>query len=326
MQHRIEILRKAIASDEFVETSSTLTLISQNPSTFQFEYQVELASLDVVRQTEGFTLARGDDPRHLVDGDYNFPVNQTNEVIGIGEPIDADVVSERNPLNITDAPTITVRAIDMRVDTNPDPNIETIYQFEAVPNINPANGNRYTMQFSVRANRPVSGIGDESSYQLIAKPINENEAVPASSMTVVLRAIESSRSSDATTLTYMVELDSVVATQRIRGFTLARGTNVNFVGIYGNALAANVGDDLDASATAIARRDTQRPSISVVQTRNAINPNGYNLSFNITADEVLQQPSTTEFSLCYFNLMEGGYAVVSNPVNFSISRVKSLFI
>ena len=264
-----KILRKAIASDEFVETSSTLTLISQNPSIF--EYAVELASLDVVRQTEGFTLARGDDGRHLVDADYNFPVNQTSEVIGIGEAIDANVISARNPLNITGAPTITVRAIDMRVDTNPDPNIETIYQYEAVPNMSPADGNRYTMEFAVRANRPISGIGDESSYQLIAKPINENEAVPASSMTVVLRAIESSRSSNATTLTYMVELDSVAATQRIRGFTLARGSNANFVGIYGNALAVNIGDDLDAAAAAIARRDTQRPSISVVQTRNAIN-------------------------------------------------------
>ena len=314
-----EILRKPIASDEFVETNSTLTLISQNPSTF--EYQVELASLDVVRQTEGFTLARGDDGRHLVDADYNFPVNQTNEVIGIGEPIDADVVSERNPLNITDAPTITVRAIDMRVDTNPDPNIETIYQFEAVPDLSPADGNRYTMQFSVRANRPVSGIGDESSYQLIAKPIDENEAVPASSMTVVLRAIESSRSSDATTLTYMVELDSVAATQRIRGFTLARGSNANFVGIYGNALAVNIGDDLDAAAAAIARRDTQRPSISVVQTFNAINPNGYSLRFDIAADEILQSSVAAEFYTVLRRLDGGGYAVVSSPIDFSISNV-----
>ena len=313
-----KILRKAIASDEFVETNSTLTLISQNPSTF--EYQVELASLDVVRQTEGFTLARGDDGRHLVDADYNFPVNQTNEVIGIGEPIDADAVSARNPLNITDAPTITVRAIDMRVDINPDPNIETIYQYEAVPNMIPADGNRYTMQFAVRANRPISGISDESSYQLIARLIDENEAVPASSMTVVLRTIESSRSSDATTLTYVVELDSVSATQRIRGFTLARGSNANFVGIYGNALAVNVGDVLDAAAAAIARRDTQRPSISVVQTFNVINANGYSLRFNITADEVLQQPSTTDLTLL-LQLDGGGYAVVSNPVNFSISRV-----
>ena len=313
------MLRKAIGSDEFVETSSTLTLISQNPSTF--EYQVELASLDVVRQTEGFTLARGDDGRHLVDADYNFPVDQTNETIGTGEPIDADVVSERNPLSITDAPTITVRAIDMRVDTNPDPNIETIYQFEAVPDLSPADGNRYTMQFVVRANRPISRIGDESSYQLIARLIDENRPVPASSMTIVLRAIETSRNSDATTLTYAFELDSVAATQRIRGFTLARGSNADFVDIYGNALAVNIGDVLDTAATAIARRDTQRPSISVVQTFNAINPNGYNLSFNITADEILQSSVAAEFYTVLRRLDGGGYAVVSSPVDFSISNV-----
>ena len=313
------MLRKAIGSDEFVETSSTLTLISQNPSTF--EYQVELASLDVVRQTEGFTLARGDDGRHLVDADYNFPVNQTNETIGTGEPIDANVVSERNPLNITDAPTITVRAIDMRVDTNPDPNIETIYQFEAVPDLSPADGNRYTMQFAAQANRPISGIGDESSYQLIARLIDQNAPVSASSMTIVLRAIETSRNSDATTLTYAVELDSVAATQRVRGFTLARGTNINFVGIYGNALAVNIGDVLDTAATAIARRDTQRPSISVVQTFNAINPNGYSLSFNITADEILQSSVAAEFYTVLRRLDGGSYAVVSSPVDFSISNV-----
>ena len=163
---------------------------------------------------------------------------------------------------------ITVRAIDMRADANPEPNIETIYQYEAVPDISPADGNRYTMQFAVRASRPILGISDESSYQLIAVPIDENKLVPASSMTVVLRAAESSRSGDATTLTYVVELDSVAATQRIRGFTLARGTNTNFVDTSDIPPAVNVGDVLDAAAAAIARRDTQPPNISVVQKFN----------------------------------------------------------
>ncbi len=312
-----EILRKPIDSDEFAETTGTLTLISQISNTFQFQYQVELASLDVVRQTEGFTLARGDDPTHLTDGDYNFPLN-TDGLIGTGEAIDADVISERT---VTDAPTITVQAIDMRVDANPDPNIETIYPFEAVPDISLANGNRYTMQFSVQANRPISGIDDESSYQLRVIPIDENAPVPATSITsIVLQEAEPSDARDAVTLTYVVELDSVTATQRIQGFTLARGTNPNFVDAYGNEFAINVGDILDAAATAIARRDTQRPSISVVQTFNAINANGYSLRFNITAGEVLQPPSATDFNLLR-QLEGGGYAVVSSPVNFSISNV-----
>ncbi len=312
-----EILRKPIDSDEFAETTGTLTLISQISNTFQFQYQVELASLDVVRQTEGFTLARGDDPTHLTDGDYNFPLN-TDGLIGTGEAIDADVISERT---VTDAPTITVQAIDMRVDANPDLNIETIYPFEAVPDISLANGNRYTMQFAVQANRPISGIDDESSYQLRVIPIDENAPVPATSITsIVLQEAEPSDARDAVTLTYVVELDSVTATQRIQGFTLARGTNPNFVDAYGNEFAIDVGDILDAAATAIARRDTQRPSILVIQTFNAINANGYSLRFNITAGEVLQPPSATDFNLLR-QLEGGGYAVVSSPVNFSISNV-----
>ena len=309
-----EILRKPIGSDELVETSSTLTLIGQTASTFQYQYQVELASLDVVRQTEGFTLGRGDDPIRLVDADYNFPVNVTDNTtttIGVGDPIDASVISERT---VTDAPTITVQAIDMRVDANPDPNIETIYPFEAVPD--PANGNRYTMQFAVQANRPISGIDDESSYQLGAIPIDENAPVPATSITsVVLQEAIASSDRDAATLTYAVEFDSVAATQLIRGFTLARGVNPNFVDAFGNEFAVDVGDILDAAATAVARRDTQRPTISVVQTANAINANGYSLSFNISADEVLQEPSTSDFTLLR-RLSGGSFAVVTSPVNF----------
>ncbi len=308
-----EILRKPIASDELAETTSTLTLISQDANTFQFQYTVELASLDVVRQTEGFTLARGDDPTHLTDGDYNFPSN-TDGLIGTGEAIDANVISERT---VTDAPTITVQAINPRADANPDPNIETIYPFEAVPDIDPANGNRYTMQFSVQANRAISGIDDESSYQLIVIPVDENELVPATSMTVTLTRADSSDDSTTATLTYAVELNSVEATQRIQGFTLARGTIVD---TYGNAPAVEVGEVLDAAATAIARRDTQSPSILVVQTANAINADGYSLRFNITAGEVLQPPSATDFNLLR-QLEGGGYAVVSSPVNFSISNV-----
>ena len=216
---------------------------------------------------------------------------------------------------------ITVRAIDMRVDANPDPNIETIYQFEAVPNISPTNGNRYTMQFAVQASRPILEISDESSYQLIAVPIDENEPVPASSMTVVLRATESSRSGDATTLTYVVELDSVAATQRIRGFTLARGINTNFVDTRGIPPAINVGDVLDAAAAAIARRDTQPPNISVVQSLNAINSNGYSLRFDITADEILQPSVAPEFYTLLRRLDGGGYAVVTSPVDFSIRSI-----
>ena len=310
-----QILRKPIDSDEFAETTGTLTLISQNPITF--EYQVELASLDVVRQTEGFTLARGDDARHLTDADYNFPVN-ADGLIGTGAAIDANVISERT---VTDAPTITVQAIDMRVDANPDPNIETIYPFEAVPDIDPANGNRYTMQFAVQANRAISGIDDESSYQLRAIPIDENAPVPATSITsVVLQEAIASSDRDAATLTYAVEFDSVAATQRIQGFTLARGANINFVDTFGNEFAVDVGDVLDAAATAVARRDTQRPTISVVQTANAINANGYSLSFNISTDEVLQEPSTSDFTLLR-RLSGGGFAVVTSPVNFSISNV-----
>ena len=310
-----QILRKPIDGDEFAETTGTLTLISQNPITF--EYQVELASLDVVRQTEGFTLARGDDARHLTDADYNFPVN-ADGLIGTGAAIDANVISERT---VTDAPTITVQAIDMRVDANPDPNIETIYPFEAVPDIDPANGNRYTMQFAVQANRAISGIDDESSYQLRAIPIDENAPVPATSITsVVLQEAIASSDRDAATLTYAVEFDSVAATQRIQGFTLARGANINFVDTFGNEFAVDVGDVLDAAATAVARRDIQRPTISVVQTANALNADGYSLSFNISTDEVLQEPSTSDFTLLR-RLSGGSFVVVTSPVNFSISNV-----
>ena len=224
--------------------------------------------------------------------------------------------------NVT-TPVIMVRAIDMRVDVNPDPNIETIYPFEAVPNIDmlsPANGNRYTMQFSVQANRAISGISDESSYQLIAIPIDENEPVLATSITsVVLQEAEPNRSGDATTLTYVIVLDSVAATQRIEGFTLARGTNDNFVDIFDNPPAVDVGDVLDNAPEAIARRDTQRPSISVVQTSNSIDSNGYSLRFNISANEVLRPPVETNFTLLR-QLSGGGHAIVSNPM-ISVSNV-----
>ena len=232
---------------------------------------------------------------------------------------DTITLSDDEPLEIT------VRAIDMRVDVNPDPNIETIYPFEAVPDIgipSTPNGNRYTMQFAVQANRPILGINDESSYQLIAVPIDENEPVLASSMTITLEAVNRSRSGDATTLTYVVELDSVAATQRIQGFTLARGTNNDFMDINGNPPAVNVGNVLDSAPRAIARRDTQRPSISVVQVANAINANGYSLRFNISANEVLRPPVETDFTL--LRQLEGGsYAVVTSPVDFSINDVNT---
>ncbi len=228
---------------------------------------------------------------------------------------DRITLSDNEPLEIT------VRAIDMRVDINPDPNIETIYPFEAVPDIRMPNGNRYTMQFAVRANRPVSGISDESSYQLIAIPIDENKPVPSTSITsVVLQEAEPNHSGDATTLTYVVVLDSVAATKRIEGFTLARGTNSNFVDSFDIPPAVKVGTALDAAPAAIARRDTQRPNISVVQTSNSIDSNGYSLRFNITANEVLQPPLETDFTLLR-ELDGGSYAAVTSPVDFSVSNV-----
>ncbi len=327
-----KILRKPIGSDEFVEISSTLTLISRNPITLQ--YEVELASLDVVRQTEGFTLARGDNVRHLVDDDNNTPVNTIGTTIGTGEPIDPGVISARS---ITDAPTFTVRAIDLQIDVDPRPSFVSIYEYEAVPDL--ITPNSYGMEFAVRANREVLGIADSSSYRVIAKPIDENLPVSASSIThVILRTSETelSRNGDATTLTYTVTLDSVETVRRIRGFTLARGTNANFVDIYGNAPAVDIGDELDTAAEAIARRDTQAPTISlsidpnfkptITTSNNRGIVNGYGIWFRLEADELLDNTVIRPQSWRLLRkLAGGGYAIVPNPNEFSITGEASSY-
>ncbi len=231
----------------------------------------------------------------------------------------------------------TVRAIDRQSDVDPRPSFVSIYEYEAVPDL--ITPNSYGMEFAVRANREVLGIADSSSYRVIAKPIDENLPVSASSIThVILRTSETelSRNGDATTLTYTVTLDSVETVRRIRGFTLARGTNANFVDIYGNAPAVDIGDELDTAAEAIARRDTQAPTISlsidpnfkptITTSNNRGIVNGYGMWFRLEADELLDDTIIRPRSFNLLRKLAGdGYAIVPNPNEFSITGEASSY-
>ena len=323
------LLRKPIGSGDLIRIDSaiiTRVSVSNDQLTAMLGYEVELEDIGTVLQTEGFTLARGNNPQYLLDDDYNFPVRVTapSEVIGINEPINSGVISTRE----TDEPTIMVQAINLGVDVDPRPSVETIYAYEALPD--EGNGNRYTTRFAVKADRPISNIADINSYTLIANPIDSNRPIGASSMTVSFSAPQVSSDGSATTLTYSVELDSVDATQRIAGFTLGPGSNT-LIDIYSNELTIGVGNALVTAAAAIARRDTTSPQLSVMvddANQSLISSDGYQISFTTTATEFDIRGRTNNGSYKLLRkLGDDSHAVIeAEPSSISVSSPLSLIV
>ena len=271
------LLRKPIGNDlEEINSTITQVSVSNDQQTATLRYEVKLGDIATVLQTEGFTLARGNNPQYLLDNDYNFPVRDTasSDAIEVGTAINPGVISARR----TDAPTIRVQAINLRADVDPHPNRETIYPHKALPD--QKDGNRYKIRFAVKADRPISNIADINSYTLIANPIDSNRPIGASSMTVIFSETpQVSSDGSATTLTYSVKLDSVDVTQRIDSFTLGRGSNGALLDRYGNGLAIDVGNALDTAPRAIADRDTTPPQLSVSKFNNFYTENGYIFQF-----------------------------------------------
>ena len=322
------LLRKPIGNDDLIRIDSAIiTRVSAIGQTATLRYEVELEDIDTVLETEGFTLARGNNPQYLLDDDYNFPVRVTapSEVIGINEPINSGVISARE----TDEPTIRVQAINLGVDVDPRPSVETIYGYEALPDED--DGNRYTIRFAVKADRPISNIAEMDSYTLIAIPIDSNRPIGASSMTVSFSETpQVSSDGSATTLTYSVELDSVDATQRIAGFTLGPGSNT-LMDRHSNELTIGAGNALDIEAAAIARRDTTPPQLSVMvddANQSLISSDGYQISFTTTATEFDIRGRTNNGSYKLLRkLGDDSHAVIeAEPSSISVSSPLSLIV
>ena len=209
--------------------------------------RVYLSTGDVT-QTKNFTLGRApndiDDPADckLCGYSSNAPVVVGTTITAMaGEPLDPRDAAKAKISR--EAAMLTVEAIGM-----------------AEPTLD--NGDIYTMQFKVKADREVSGLGLLESYKLTHKPTAGSSVLELEDLTS--GGIQTISLNTEVELNYRVGFeDTESQTQRTEGFTLSRTSDL--VDIYDNAPAnrqgqtINVGDEIDTTSTAIARRDTKPP-------------------------------------------------------------------
>ena len=242
-----------------------------------------------INNTVGFTLTRApSDPDNFNDAscplcDYasNAPLvaNTTETIVGTltmpadgFKPLDRSDAAVAN-IDITDevsAPTLTVTASD------------------AIPN--PDNGDEYTMDFVVRSSQPISGnLGLLNAYRLLHKPTTStalvlSNFVQASRLTV-------SDDNDAVTLSYTLRFsDTESQTQRTAGFGLAANEGLSDelanLAINRQGEVIGIGKEIDTTTTAVARRDTVPPAITVTAVgkaiRDAIDANLYRMRFVVS--------------------------------------------
>ena len=247
-------------------------------TTATISYLADLSGLTRTQRgnTRGFTLVRAGD---LLDRSGNEPVQADGTtVIAIGDVLSA----------VSDGVISVVATIER------DAPMLTVSAQEAVPTA--GNGNQYTVTFGVSSNELVPDLGSTTAYVVLRVPTDENEAEEV--ITTVGNPMQEAISDDgmATTLSYVVTLDTVAITQGTLGFTLGRAgveADCRLCDISGNAPVA-VNTRLDDEATAVAERDTMLLSIGIIGTANATENEGeYTVVFNITANKPIADLGTT---------------------------------
>ena len=268
--------------------SSSATAVSTTQATIYFgNAQVPVSEIN---NTVGFTLTRApsdpddfNDPNGCPLCDYasNAPLvaNTTETIVGtLTMPADGF-----KPLDRSDA---AIANIDM-ADAVSAPTL-TVTASDAIPN--PDNGDEYTMSFVVQSTQPISGnLGLLDAYRLVHKPTT-GTALALSNFVLASR-LTINDGNDAVTLSYTLRFsDTENQTQRTAGFALA--ANEGLSDMLAN-LAVNrqgdiigIGEEIDTTTTAIARRDTVPPVIAITADgkaiRDAIDANLYRMRFVVT--------------------------------------------
>ena len=267
--------------------SSSATRVSTTQATIYFsDAQVPVSEIN---NTVGFTLTRApSDPNDFNDAscplcDYasNAPLvaNTTETIVGTltmpadgFKPLDRSDAAVAN-IDITDevsAPTLTVTASD------------------ATPN--PDNGDEYTMDFVVQSSQPISGnLGLLNAYRLLHKPTTGTALVLSNFVQTSRLTVNDDN--DAVTLSYTLRFsDTESQTQRTAGFGLAANEGLSDelanLAINRQGEVIGIGEEIDTTTTAVARRDTVPPVITVTAVgkaiRDAIDANLYRMRFVVT--------------------------------------------
>ena len=263
--------------NEIDEAVITVSDVSDQTTEATVSFDVTFASLSDVRQTAGFTLARGS-ATSLLDMDFNVPVREGDgSDIASGDPIDSTVVVERGTSSLP----ISVEAVSLRRDIDPSANVR-IYRYDAVPDSD--DGNRYTVRFEVRSEISIPDIAEAASYSVIAKPII-NQSTPTISEVTLVEALVND-TFDMATLTYSILMDSITATRKTAGFALVRA-NDSLQDMYSNEPTnsdgniINNGDEIDARDAAFAERDTVVPQLAISVLQERLNSDGYQIEFDV---------------------------------------------
>ena len=263
--------------NEIDEAVITVSDVSDQTTEATVSFDVTFASLSDVRQTAGFTLARGS-ATSLLDMDFNVPVREGDgSDIASGDPIDSTVVVERGTSSLP----ISVEAVSLRRDIDPSANVR-IYRYDAVPDSD--DGNRYTVRFEVRSEISIPDIAEAASYSVIAKPII-NQSTPTISEVTLVEALVND-TFDMATLTYSILMDSITATRKTAGFALVRA-NDSLQDMYSNEPTnsdgniINNGDEIDARDAAFAERDTVVPQLAISVLQERLFSDGYQIEFDV---------------------------------------------
>ena len=270
-------------------------------------YTITNISPEILRDTEGFTLARSTDPDSLVDRSGNMPTKLSGVSIATGGVMSNIASGEINPIATLEStqPQLTVEAIGMA-----DPASDNI--------------NQYMMRFKVESTEAIPDIDDPASYVVLRIPTGGGSPTPTTTTTA---NAEINSAGDTTTLTYVVATSGLSQTAATAGFTLGRGGTNNdchlcdYAGnlpAHGGTTTITAGARIDDGAAAVAERDTSQPEITVVavgtENMEAVptsgNGNQYTINFTVTSTKAIPGIGNPASYIVLRTLRNGGTPVV----------------
>ena len=289
-------------------TSASAIGVSASQASLFFSVRVPVSEID---NTVGFTLTRApsdpDDPNGcpLCDFASNAPfvANTTETIVGtLTEPVDGFKPLDRSDAAIANIDTADVVSV---------PTL-TVTASDATPSLD--NGDEYTMDFVVQSDQPISGnLGSLASYRLTHRPTT-GTALALDSF------IQNSRltvndDNNSVTLSYLVRFsDTENQTQRTAGFVVAANEVLmdmlanRAINRQGNAIGS--GEEIDTTATAVARRDIVPPAITIEAsraTRADVNSSIYSMRFVATvADDEQVRGISDANSYTLLQILETG--------------------
>ncbi len=239
-----------------------------------------------LRETAAFGLNRALGDTRLLDTSGNPP----NISPGFG------IDDNKFALRETDGAVVTV----VRVD-----NVPTDNDVEARPDDN--NGNRYAIGFTItnteHDTKPISDLADPNSYMILRRSGTSN----TTDVTVMSSGVTDGVNS--VVLNFNVTINNQDDTEMTNGFVLARANDPNaLLDSNGNALrfgsvtpvTIGVGEAISSAGTAVARRDTTKPNLTVSPGEaETSDGNIYTVRFTVTPSEenVRGISTTTSYSL-----------------------------